>query len=126
MAGGVCGVDGTWISISTSPARGVTVPSLPPFMTLPRSLLTGGPLLLEGSLLLEPCVERELLLLMRLRCSRSTPPREGARWRSMEEERALILPSSLGDVNARESVRGRKKPSLPRGMLRPWTICGGG
>jgi hypothetical protein len=29
------------------------------------------------------------------------------------------------DVKARERVRGRKKPSLPSGMLRPWTtFCG--
>ena len=28
------------------------------------------------------------------------------------------------EVNARERVRGRKKPSLPRGMERPWTTLG--
>jgi hypothetical protein len=59
--------------------------------------------------------EREVFFFLRLRMIAN----EGARDRS-RDDRALV---SAGDVNALESVRGRKKPSLPRGMLSPWTTC---
>jgi hypothetical protein len=60
-----------------------------------------------------PSVKALEVLFLFLRSRRTAS--EGALCRSMED-RAL---SSPGDVNARDSVLGRKKPSLPKGMLRP-------
>jgi hypothetical protein len=104
-AGGVEGVEGT---ASTSPVVGV--PAVPPGITAPPSLK-------RGPVLVEDCVDGLEARVLFLR-SRKTPRPGVLMTRSPRAGEGT--PSSVpGEVNARDNVLGRKKPSLPKGMLRP-------
>jgi hypothetical protein len=65
----------------------------------------------------DDCLER--LFFGRLR-SRRTPADPAL---ALSLTRNASSESRLCEVKARESVLGRKNPSLPRGIDRPWTTC---
>ena len=64
------------------------------------------------------CPDGPLEVLLLFLLSRKAPKIEVLALEATAKESGASFP---WDVNARERVRGRKYPSLPRGMLSPWT-----
>jgi hypothetical protein len=87
-------------------------------ITLPPILNSGGAVEAERGVDASEsaCLElADLFLFLRLR----KPLMADVLIRSPTRKDSLSL--ALWEVNARDRVLGRKKPSLPKGMLRPWT-----
>jgi hypothetical protein len=106
-AGGVEGVEG---AASTSPV--VEVPAVPSRITAPPSLKRGPVLIVVGD-----CVDDLEARVLFLRSRKTRGP--GVLRTPLPWLGEGTLSSVPGEVNARDNVLGRKKPSLPKGMLRP-------